>query len=77
MLGRHGRRGPTGEVPCLLRLATMSTTSHEVEPAVQHRTLVRLMLLSVAAAVVTIALKAAAAAVTGSVGFLSDAWSPW
>lgn len=39
----------------------------------QQRTLVRLMWLSVAAAIVTIALKAAAAAVTGSVGFLSDA----
>ena len=60
-------------VPWLLRLATMSTTPTEVEPVEQHRTLVRLMLLSVAAAVVTIGLKVAAAAVTGSVGFLSDA----
>ena len=41
--------------------------------AAQHTTLVRLMLLSVAAAVVTIALKLTAAAVTGSIGFLSDA----
>ncbi len=39
----------------------------------EHGRLVRLMLLSVAAAVVTIVLKALAAAVTGSVGFLSDA----
>jgi cation diffusion facilitator family transporter len=52
----------------------------DVQPTVQrgdvdgsHRFLVRLMLLSVAAAVVTIALKVTAAAVTGSVGFLSDA----
>lgn len=51
----------------------MSETSQAVDPAVEHRRLVRLMLLSVAAAVVTIALKAAAAAITGSVGFLSDA----
>lgn len=41
--------------------------------AAQHRTLVRLMWLSVAAAVFTIAFKISAAAVTGSVGFLSDA----
>jgi cation diffusion facilitator family transporter len=51
----------------------MSATSQAVEPAVEHQRLVRLMLLSVAAAVVTIALKASAAAITGSVGFLSDA----
>jgi cation diffusion facilitator family transporter len=51
----------------------MSSTSHLAGPAAQHQTLVRLMLLSVAAAVVTIALKVAAAAVTGSVGLLSDA----
>lgn len=38
-----------------------------------QRFLFRLMLLSVAAAVVTIVLKVIAAAVTGSVGFLSDA----
>lgn len=38
-----------------------------------QRTLVRLMLLSVAAAIVTIALKLGAAVITGSVGFLSDA----
>src|SRR5574338_607335 len=48
----------------------MSTTT----PAGQeHRLLVRFMLLSVAAALVTIALKASAAVITGSVGFLSDA----
>lgn len=41
--------------------------------AAQHRVLTRLMLLSVAAAVVTIVLKVVAAAVTGSVGLLSDA----
>lgn len=41
--------------------------------AATHASLVRLMLLSVAAAVATIALKVTAAAVTGSVGFLSDA----
>lgn len=39
----------------------------------QRGRLVRLMLLSVAAAIVTILLKMVAAAVTGSVGFLSDA----
>lgn len=39
----------------------------------QHRTLVRYMQLSLAAAVTTIVLKVLAAAVTGSVGFLSDA----
>ena len=43
------------------------------EPAAQQRLLVRLMLLSVAAAVVTIVLKVTAAVITGSVGFLSDA----
>jgi cation diffusion facilitator family transporter len=43
-------------------------------PDVAHdRLLVRWMLLSLAAAVVTIGLKALAAAITGSVGFLSDA----
>jgi len=44
-------------------------------PAGPHedRLLFRFMLLSLAAAVVTIALKVAAAAITGSVGFLSDA----
>lgn len=42
-------------------------------PTAQHRSLVRLMWLSIAAAVTTIALKLTAAAVTGSVGFLSDA----
>jgi len=41
--------------------------------ASSQRTLVRMMLLSVAAAVATIALKLVAAAITGSVGFLSDA----
>lgn len=39
----------------------------------QQQALVRLMLLSVAAAVATIVLKVIAAAVTGSIGFLSDA----
>jgi cation diffusion facilitator family transporter len=39
----------------------------------QQRALIRYMWLSVAAAVATIALKASAAMVTGSVGFLSDA----
>ena len=43
-----------------------------VDP-VQQRTLVRFMLLSLAAAVATIALKSLAAIITGSVGFLSDA----
>lgn len=38
-----------------------------------RRTLERMMLLSVVAALITMALKAAAAAVTGSVGLLSDA----
>lgn len=51
----------------------VSEATRRAEPAAQHRILVRLMLLSVAAAVLTIALKVAAAAVTGSVGFLSDA----
>ncbi len=41
--------------------------------AATQRTLVRMMALSVAAALVTIALKLAAATITGSVGFLSDA----
>lgn len=51
----------------------MSEPGQAADPAAEHRLLVRLMLLSVAAAAVTIALKATAAAVTGSVGFLSDA----
>lgn len=38
-----------------------------------YRLLIRYMFVSLAAAVVTIALKVAAAAITGSVGFLSDA----
>src|SRR4051812_43936523 len=38
-----------------------------------HRLLVRYMLLSLAAAMVTILLKGLAAAITGSVGLLSDA----
>ena len=38
-----------------------------------HRLLVRYMLLSLAAAIATILLKVLAAAITGSVGFLSDA----
>ena len=41
--------------------------------ATQQRTLVRFMLLSLAAAIATIALKSLAALITGSVGFLSDA----
>ncbi len=51
----------------------MISTTTAGDPAASQRTLVRLMLLSVAAAVVTIALKLVAALVTGSVGFLSDA----
>ena len=39
----------------------------------QQRLLVRYMLASLGAAVATIVLKALAAAITGSVGFLSDA----
>ncbi len=39
----------------------------------EHRLLSRFMLLSLAAAITTMALKAGAAVVTGSVGFLSDA----
>lgn len=39
----------------------------------EHRLLSRFMLLSLAAAIVTMALKAGAAVITGSVGFLSDA----
>lgn len=39
----------------------------------QHRLLQRFMLLSLAAALLTMALKGVAAALTGSVGFLSDA----
>lgn len=39
----------------------------------EHRLLSRFMLLSLAAAIVTMALKASAAVITGSVGFLSDA----
>lgn len=46
---------------------------HAADADLTHRTLVRMMLLSVAAAIATIALKLAAAAITGSVGFLSDA----
>ena len=42
-------------------------------PGSVDRLLVRLMFLSLAAALVTMALKALAAALTGSVGFLSDA----
>lgn len=51
---------------------TVSAASREAA-ATQQRLLARLMLLSVAAAVVTIGLKLVAAVVTGSVGFLSDA----
>src|SRR5690606_33452524 len=55
-----GRRRPGGR-------RAVSPTARE------HRTLVRYSLVSIAAAVATIALKASAAAITGSVGFLSDA----
>ncbi|MEO6989416.1 MAG: cation diffusion facilitator family transporter [Aquihabitans sp.] len=51
----------------------MTSTATVGDPAASQRILVRLMLLSVAAALVTIALKLAATLVTGSVGFLSDA----
>ena len=51
----------------------MSASSHEIDPAGQHQTLVRLMLLSVVAVSLKKKLKTTAAAVTGSVGFLSDA----
>lgn len=51
----------------------MTSTTTAEDPAASQRTLVRLMLLSVAAAVATIGLKLVAALVTGSVGFLSDA----
>ena len=44
-------------------------TTHQDE----SRLLIRFMYLSVAAAVITIVLKSAAAVITGSVGFLSDA----
>ncbi|WP_416062441.1 cation diffusion facilitator family transporter [Rhodococcus indonesiensis] len=49
------------------------TTSVPESRQQQDRLLFRFMLLSLAAAVVTIALKASAAWATGSVGFLSDA----
>lgn len=39
----------------------------------EHRTLIRFMWMSVAAALTTMGLKASAALVTGSIGFLSDA----
>lgn len=41
--------------------------------SLQQRTLIRFMLLSLGAAITTIVLKLLAAAITGSVGFLSDA----
>jgi cation diffusion facilitator family transporter len=44
-----------------------------VDAEQQQRTLIRYILLSLAAAIATIALKATAAAITGSVGLLSDA----
>lgn len=50
---------------------SVSAVRHD--PAGANRLLVRLLWLSVAAAVVTIALKVTAAALTGSVGFFSDA----
>lgn len=46
-------------------------TTRNIDP--QYQLLIRFMYLSVAAALVTMALKAGAAWVTGSVGFLSDA----
>jgi len=49
------------------------TAAAGVDPTATQRTLVRMMALSVVAAIVTIALKLLAAAITGSVGFLSDA----
>ncbi|ANZ27316.1 transporter [Rhodococcus sp. WB1] len=51
----------------------MGTTSTPESRQRQDRLLFRFMLLSLAAAVVTIVLKASAAWATGSVGFLSDA----
>lgn len=51
----------------------MIATTTTADTAATQRLLVRLMLLSVAAALVTIGLKLTAALVTGSVGFLSDA----
>lgn len=51
--------------------ATNAPTAGREAP--EHRLLVRYMLVSLAAAIATILLKVFAAAVTGSVGFLSDA----
>ena len=52
---------------------TATDTSRSARDEGGHRLLVRYMLLSLAAAVATILLKVLAAAITGSVGFLSDA----
>src|SRR3546814_15310916 len=52
---------------------TATNTPRAARDGGGHRLLVRYMLLSLAAAVVTILLKVLAAAITGSVGFLSDA----
>lgn len=52
---------------------TATNTSRTPRDGGRHRLLVRYMLLSVAVAVATILLKVLAAAITGSVGFLSDA----
>lgn len=69
----HGsERGP-GWIGPFGRIWEMTSTATAGDPAASQQTLVRLMLLSVAAAVVTIVLKLLAAWITGSVGFLSDA----
>src|SRR3546814_15149630 len=52
---------------------TATNTPRAARDGGGHRLLVRYLLLSLAAAVVTILLKVLAAAITGSVGFLSDA----
>src|SRR3546814_731784 len=63
--GRLARRG-VGRM-------TATNTPRAARDGGGHRLLVRYMLLSLAAAVVTILLKVLATAITGSVGFLSDA----
>lgn len=52
----------------------MTTTDDGIPASEQNRLLVRYMYVSIAAAVGTIALKSLAAVLTGSVGFLSDAF---
>lgn len=64
-------RGFAPSEPLRVRNATGTTSSRA--PEQQTRLLFRFMLLSLAAAVATIVLKASAALITGSVGFLSDA----